>query len=68
MDRISIAEWSRKSWVESANEPTCGFPLQSLPYCIFARDSEPARPGVGIGTSVLDLMDCCHSGLFAELP
>ena len=68
MDRFSSEEWGRKSWIESANDPTCGFPLQSLPYCIFADDANSARPGVGIGAFVLDLMQCSHTGLFAELP
>jgi fumarylacetoacetase len=68
MDRFSIKEWSRKSWVESANDPTCGFPLQSLPYCIFANEACPARPGIGIGKFVLDLKRCSLNGLFADLP
>ena len=63
-----IEEWSRKSWVKSANDHACGFPLQSLPYCIFANDAGLGRPGVGIGAFVLDLMQCSHTGLFAELP
>lgn len=72
MDRFSngkwIGEWSRKSWVESANDPACGFPLQSLPYCIFANDAGAARPGVGIGAFVLDLKQLSLNGLFAEFP
>ena len=68
MDRDSIEEWSRKSWIESANDSRCGFPLQSLPYCIFANDAGPARPGVGIGAFVLDLKQCNLAGLFAKLP
>jgi fumarylacetoacetase len=68
MDRFSIAEWSRTSWVESANEPTCVFPLQSLPYCIFVGDDGSARPGVGIGAFVLDLKQCNLGGLFMGLP
>jgi fumarylacetoacetase len=56
------AEWSRVSWVESANEPGCGFPLQSLPYCAFASGGA-TRLGVGIGALVLDLEHCCRAGL-----
>jgi fumarylacetoacetase len=26
-----------KSWVESANEPGCDFPIQNLPFGIFKR-------------------------------
>lgn len=63
-----MAEWSRKSWVESANDAGNGFPLQSLPYCAFTRDDDPPRPGVGIGDFVLDLRTCNRSGLFEDLP
>ncbi len=68
MDEVSAAEWSRKSWVESADEPSCGFPLQSLPYCIFAAEDGRARPGVGIGAWVLDLRWCKGAGLLEGLP
>jgi len=64
----SAAEWKRKSWVESANDPACGFPLQSLPYCIFAGGDGRARPGVGIGTCILDLRWCKGAGLLDGLP
>jgi fumarylacetoacetase len=68
MVEVSAAEWSRKSWVESANDPACGFPLQSLPYCIFAREDRRARLGVGIGASLLDLRWCKGAGLLDGLP
>ena len=68
MDPFLVKEWRRKSWVESANDPTCGYPLQSLPYCIFTNGAERARPGIGIGKFVLDLKQCSLTGLFAELP
>ena len=65
---FSEAEWSHKSWVDSANDPGCGFPLQSLPYCIFAGKDGRARPGVGIGAFVLDLRWSKGAGLFDGLP
>jgi fumarylacetoacetase len=68
MIEVSAAEWSRESWVESANDPTCGFPLQSLPYCIFSGEDGRPRPGVGIGAFVLDLRWCKGAGLFEGLP
>ncbi len=68
MDRVSIAEWKRTSWVESANDPACGFPLQSLPYCIFVRNDDQPRPGVGIGAFVFDLYQCSRSGMLKDLP
>jgi fumarylacetoacetase len=45
------------SWVESAHEPGCDFPIQNLPLGIFKRkgQKEPARGGVAIGDQILDL-------------
>lgn len=68
IEPFSKAEWSRKSWVESANEAGCGFPMQSLPYCIFADEEGRARTGVGIGAFVLDLRWCRGAGLLDGLP
>jgi fumarylacetoacetase len=65
---FSKAEGSRISWVESANEQGCGFPLQSLPYCIFAGEDGRARPGVGIGAFILDLRSCKGTGILEGLP
>jgi fumarylacetoacetase len=67
MEPSQAAEWSRRSWVESANDAACGFPLQSLPYCIFAAEAGQARVGVGIGDFLLDLRQCGASGLFGGL-
>ncbi len=46
-----------KSWVESANEPGCDFPIQNLPFGIFKRKDhlEKPRGGVAIGDQILDL-------------
>src|ERR1017187_7058721 len=68
MDRFSRTEWKRSSWVESASDTACGFPLQSLPYCIFASSETRPRPGVGIGSFVLDLQACSRGGVLADLP
>ncbi len=43
------------SWVESANDPDCDFPLQNLPFGRFRRDGSAWRAGVAIGDSLLDL-------------
>jgi fumarylacetoacetase len=67
-DRFAAAEWSRTSWVESANDRTSGFPLQSLPYCVFTGEGGRPRPGVGIGKLVLDLQRCSRGGLLEGLP
>ena len=47
-----------RSWVESANEPGCEFPIQNLPFGIFKRkgkNDEAPRGGVAIGEEILDL-------------
>jgi fumarylacetoacetase len=45
-----------RSWVESANQPGCDFPIQNLPLGVFQAPGE-ARPrlGVAIGDSILDI-------------
>ena len=47
-----------QSWVESANEPGCDFPIQNLPCGIFRdrkKRGETPRGGVAIGDQILDL-------------
>ena len=46
-----------RSWVESANEAACDFPIQNLPLGIFRRKGtqEAPRGGVAIGDQILDL-------------
>jgi fumarylacetoacetase len=58
------------SWVGTANESDSGFPLQSLPYCVFTTALTPeATPhlGVGIGAFILDLHQLQSSNLFTDL-
>ena len=45
-----------KSWVESANQPGCDFPIQNLPLGVFraARDARP-QLGAAIGDQILKL-------------
>ncbi len=45
----------RRSWVESANSPGCDFPIQNLPFGIFATKGSPGRGGIAIGDQVLDV-------------
>jgi len=62
--------WQWKSWVESANDPVVGFPLQSLPYCSFVSSTDAekiAHLGVGIGSFVLDLHQLSQAGLLDSL-
>jgi fumarylacetoacetase len=44
-----------RSWLASANEPECAFPLQNLPFAVFKRDTEEFRGGVAIGDQIVDL-------------
>ncbi|MBT2304683.1 fumarylacetoacetase [Variovorax paradoxus] len=46
-----------RSWVASANQDACDFPIQNLPFGRFrpAGSGEPFRIGVAIGDQVLDL-------------
>ena len=47
----------RTSWIDSANEPGCDFPIQNLPFGVFRRrgSKEAPRAGVAIGDQVLEL-------------
>jgi fumarylacetoacetase len=46
-----------RSWVETANQAGCDFPIQNLPLGIFRRrgTKEAPRGGVAIGDQILDL-------------
>ncbi len=44
-----------QSWVASANDPMTDFPIQNLPFCVFKKEDQAPRIGVGIGDFVLDL-------------
>jgi fumarylacetoacetase len=52
----------RTSWVQSANTPDSGFPIQNLPFGVFRRRgaAERARVGVAIGDMVLDVVDAAE--------
>ena len=56
---------SRKSFVTAANGPGSDFPIQNLPFCVFARAGENFRGGVAIGDRVLDLAAALGEGLFS---
>ena len=57
---------AQKSWVASANEPGCDFPIQNLPYGVF-RAGGGDRIGVAIGDRILDLHGCAERGLLDGL-
>lgn len=56
-----------RSWVESANEAGCDFPLENLPYGVF-RGERGKHLCVAIGDRVLDLRACVDAGWLSGLP
>src|SRR5258708_38761294 len=57
-----------QSWVESANDPQCDFPIQNLPFGVFRRrGTKQPRIGVAIGDQILDLAACAANGSLAGL-
>jgi fumarylacetoacetase len=57
---------ARRSWVESAHEAATDFPIQNLPFGVFAPRGAgaPPRVGVAIGDRILDLAVCADERLF----
>src|SRR5690606_24730925 len=55
-----------QSWVDSANQPENGFPIQNLPFGVFrpAGSTQDFRPGVAIGDRVLDLAALADAQVF----
>lgn len=54
------------SWVTSANQPGCDFPIQNLPFAEFRRkgSDELFRGGVAIGDQVIDLAALSVKAIF----
>ena len=52
-----------KSWLESANDPDCPFPLNNLPYGVFSLPGKEPRCGVAIGDMILDVTGMEKAGL-----
>jgi len=59
----------RRSWIETANDPTGDFPIQNLPFGVFSRvgDDDAPRPGIAIGDRILDLKAAEQTGLLGAL-
>jgi fumarylacetoacetase len=54
-----------RSWLRSANQAGCAFPLQNLPFGVFRRDpTETFRGGVAIGDQIIDLAALAKAQLF----
>ncbi len=60
---------SLRSWVASANQPGCDFPIQNLPFAAFRRKGagEAWRCGVAIGDQILDLAAVARAGVLQGL-
>lgn len=56
-----------RSWLASANQPGCDFPIQNLPFAVFCRPGEGWRGGVAIGDAIVDLRAVTRAGLFTGL-
>jgi fumarylacetoacetase len=55
-----------RSWVDSANQSDCDFPIQNLPFAEFRRkdSAEEFRGGVAIGDQIVDLAGLAQLGVF----
>jgi len=51
------------SWISTANDATCHFPLQNLPYGVFSSANGSPRCATAIGDQVVDLAVLEASGL-----
>jgi fumarylacetoacetase len=68
IDWEEMAARGGASWVESANDPEGGFPLDNLPFCVFTcGDRRHPRPGIRIGDLILDLAGASRSGILEGL-
>lgn len=56
-----------RSWIASADDSACDFPIQNLPYGVF-RTREQAHIGVAIGDRILDLHACASQGMLVGMP
>lgn len=50
------------SWVTSANHPDSPFPIQNLPFGMFAPEDGQVRAGIAIGDSILDICALLDTG------
>jgi len=57
-----------RSWVESANDADTDFPIRNLPFGVFSRRGAggPAKVGVAIGDSIVDVAAAVSSALIAK--
>jgi fumarylacetoacetase len=67
MKPVLDPSWAWKSWISSANEPGCGFPLQNLPFCAFEAAGTGPHLGVGVGSFILDLHNVAATSVLESL-
>ena len=50
----------RRSWIESANDAGCAFPIQNLPFGVFKPRGRSGSPkgGIAIGDAIFDVSAC----------
>ncbi len=53
-----------ESWVDVA--PASDFPIENLPFGVFSLGGAEPRPGIAIGTQVVDLRELARSGLLDD--
>jgi fumarylacetoacetase len=66
LEPFSFLDRDTASWVESANLPGTGFPIQNLPYGVFESPATLSI-GVAIGDRILDLRGAAEAGLLNGL-
>jgi fumarylacetoacetase len=56
-----------RSWIDAAHEAGTDFPIQNLPFGVFAPREASGGPriGVAIGDRILDLSVCARQGVFS---
>jgi fumarylacetoacetase len=57
----------RRSWLASANQPGCDFPIQNLPFGVFRAGASGSRIGVAVGDRVVDVAALAEVGLLGDL-
>lgn len=60
---MPTAQTPLRSWVTAANDETCDFPIQNLPFGVFSVAGDAPRCGVAIGDRIVDLAACEMRGL-----
>jgi len=68
IDLDETHDLARRTFIETANDPSGDFPIQNLPLGVFSRDKD-ATLGIAIGDQILDLRAAHRLGLLPlEIP